>query len=91
MPRKKDKNKRKEKQAKKRKYFRKKPCPFCQDPSIEIDYKNVGMLKRFVTPAAKIVATRVSGVCAKHQRQLSLAIKRARHLALLPYTTLGKR
>ena len=90
MPRKKDKKK-KEKQAKKKKYFRKKPCPFCQDPNLEIDYKNVGLLKRFITPAAKIVHPRVSGVCHKHQRQLTRAIKRARHLALLPYTTLGKR
>ena len=91
MPKKKDKRKnRRERQAKKKKYFKKKGCPFCADPNLVIDYKDVGMLKRYISESGKIDAPRVTGVCSKHQRKLALAIKRARHIALLPYTTLGR-
>jgi len=91
MPKKKDKRKnRKERQAKKKKFFRKKACPFCSDSNLVIDYKDVGMLKRYVSDAGKIEAPRGTGVCTKHQRKVAQAIKRARHIALLPYTTLGK-
>ncbi len=92
MPKKKDKRKnRKERQARKKRYFRKKVCAFCADPSLVIDYKDVGMLKRYISEAGKIEASRGTGLCTKHQRQMALAIKRARHIALLPYTTLGRR
>jgi len=64
----------------------KKVCPFCQEGSKGIDYKRGDALQRFVTERGAIRSRRKVGTCAKHQRQLSLAIKRARHLALLPYT-----
>jgi small subunit ribosomal protein S18 len=60
-------------------------CPFCADKS-NIDYKDANKLRRFISERGKIEPRRRSGVCAKHQRNLSLAIKRARFLALLPYT-----
>ncbi len=66
---------------------RRKVCPFCADRSLTIDYKNPVALRRFITERGKMVPRRISGVCATHQRRLSLAIKRARHIALLPYTT----
>ncbi len=61
-------------------------CPFCKDPNRHIDYKNGEMLRRYLTERGKIRARRKIGTCARHQRQLALAIKRARHLALLPYS-----
>ncbi len=60
-------------------------CAFCKDPNKKIDYKNGDMLRRYLTERGKIRPRRKIGTCARHQRQLSLAIKRARHLALLPY------
>jgi small subunit ribosomal protein S18 len=72
----------------KRKFIpRKKFCKFCADPKLVIDYKKPAWLKQYVTERGKIIPRRLSGTCAKHQRQLSTAIKRARQLALLPYTT----
>lgn len=72
----------------KRKYLpRKKFCKFCADPKLVIDYKKPSLLKQFVSERGKILPRRLSGTCAKHQRELSTAIKRARQLALLPYTT----
>ncbi len=65
---------------------RKKVCVFCVEKAQEIDYKDVTKLKRFVSERAKILPRRVTGTCAKHQRELTTAIKRARHLALLPYS-----
>ena len=64
---------------------RKKVCAFCVDKAEYIDYKDVAKLKRYMSERAKIVPRRVPGTCAHHQRQLTVAIKRARHLALLPY------
>ncbi|MBO6052767.1 MAG: 30S ribosomal protein S18 [Clostridia bacterium] len=64
---------------------RKKVCAFCTDGIDEIDYKDVNRLKKYVSERAKILPRRISGTCAKHQRQLTVAIKRARHVALLPY------
>lgn len=64
---------------------RTKTCPFKENPDLVIDYKDVQLLRRFVSPRGKILPTRLTGVSAKYQRQLALAIKRARHLALLPY------
>lgn len=65
---------------------RKKVCVFCVEKVEEIDYKDVTKLKRFVSERAKILPRRVTGTCAKHQRELTTAIKRARQIALLPYT-----
>ena len=64
---------------------RKKVCAFCVDKVEEINYKDVAKLRRYMSERAKIVPRRVTGTCAHHQRQLTVAIKRARHLALLPY------
>ena len=66
---------------------RKKVCVFCVEKVDEIDYKDVTRHKRFVSERSKILPRRVTGTCAKHQRELTTAIKRARHLALLPYTS----
>ena len=66
---------------------RKKVCVCCVEKVDEIDYKDVTRLKRFVSERSKILPRRVTGTCAKHQRELTTAIKRARHLALLPYTS----
>jgi len=65
---------------------RRKICQFCVDKVDVIDYKDAALLRRFLTEQGKIRARRKTGTCAKHQRRLALAIKRARHLALLPYT-----
>ncbi|ACI19997.1 30S ribosomal protein S18 [Dictyoglomus thermophilum] len=64
---------------------KKKFCVFCSEKIDYIDYKNVERLKRFMTEKGKIIPRRISGNCARHQRQLSTAIKRARYMALLPY------
>lgn len=66
---------------------RKKSCQFCVDKVTDIDYKDVAKLRRFLSERAKIVPRRMSGNCAKHQRQMTIAIKRARVIALLPFTT----
>ena len=65
---------------------KKKVCSFCVDKVEAIDYKDVSKLRRYVTERGKILPRRISGNCAKHQRQLTLAIKRARNIALLPFT-----
>ncbi len=66
---------------------KKKVCSFCVDKVDSIDYKDVAKLRRYVSDRAKILPRRITGTCAKHQRQLTVAIKRARHIALLPFTT----
>lgn len=66
---------------------RKKVCAFCVDKVEYIDYKDIARLRRFVSERAKILPRRVTGTCARHQRDLTIAIKRARYLALLPYTS----
>ena len=65
---------------------RRKVCSFCVDKVEAIDYKDVAKLRRYVTERGKILPRRISGNCAKHQRQLTSAIKRARNVALLPFT-----
>lgn len=65
---------------------RKKICSFCADKSKHIDYKDLNKLKKFVTERGKILPRRVSGNCSKHQRELTIAIKRSRQVALLPYS-----
>ena len=71
---------------KRRRFLRKKICRFCADKLILIDYKDVRRLRNLVTERGKIIPRRISGNCAGHQRQLTTAIKRARHLALMPFT-----
>ena len=66
---------------------RRKVCAFCADKIEMIDYKDIQRLRRYLSERGKIVPRRVTGTCARHQRQLTTAIKRARHLALLPYVT----
>lgn len=68
-------------------YHRRKICRFCADSSLMIDYKDFKTLRLFTTERGKIIPRRISGNCAKHQRMLTVAIKRARKIALLPYTT----
>ncbi len=63
-------------------------CRFCADTSMQIDHKNPDLLKQFITDRYKILPARVTGTCAKHQRALTTAVKRARNLALLPFTPL---
>lgn len=64
---------------------RRKICPFKADPALVIDYKDVALLKRFLSPRGKILPSRITGVSASYQRSLARAIKRARHIGLLPY------
>ncbi|HHX86994.1 MAG TPA: 30S ribosomal protein S18 [Firmicutes bacterium] len=66
---------------------RKKICSFCVDKIESVDYKQHEKLKRFITERGKILPRRISGNCARHQRQLTVAIKRARIMALLPFTS----
>jgi small subunit ribosomal protein S18 len=70
---------------KRRIFHRRKVCRFCADQSLVIDYKDPKTLKYFITERGKIIPRRISGACAKHQRALTHAIKRARTIALLPY------
>ena len=65
---------------------RKKVCGFCVDKVENIDYKDIARLRRYMSERGKILPRRVTGTCARHQRELTVDIKRARHLALLPYT-----
>ncbi len=66
---------------------RRKVCAFCADKVESINYKDISKLRRFLSERGKIVPRRVTGACARHQRQVTLAIKRARHIALLPYVS----
>lgn len=68
-------------------HARPKTCQFCTDKELRIDYKNVDLLKSYITDEGKIRPRRQTGTCAKHQRALANAIKRARHVALLPFTS----
>ena len=66
---------------------RRKVCQFCVDKIDSIDYKDVARLRRFMSERAKILTRRVTGTCARHQRDLTVAIKRARQIALLPFVS----
>ena len=72
--------------GRRQRFFRPRSCQFCADKSLVIDYKNYDLLRRFVHEDGKIRARRQSGTCAKHQRKLATEIKRARHIALLPFS-----
>ena len=66
--------------------IKKKVCAFCADKNLVIDYKDAEKLRKYVSEKGKILQRRVTGLCAKHQREVTVAIKRARHIGLLPYT-----
>lgn len=74
----------------KRRGGRRRVCRFCADKYLEVDYKDAQALRYFITDRGKIVPRRISGNCAKHQRALTKAIKRARNIALMPFTVTGK-
>ncbi len=65
---------------------RKKVCPLCGDKNFVLDYKDYDIMKKFVNDKGKILPRRTTGACAKHQRDITLAVKRARQIAVLPYT-----
>jgi small subunit ribosomal protein S18 len=67
-------------------YPRRKVCAFCVDHVTHIDYKDLNVIRRFISEQAKIESKRKTGVCSKHQRSLAVAIKRARHLAMVPFS-----
>src|SRR5919108_1643608 len=67
--------------------FRRKVCRFCADKTLRIDYKDIKTIAQFVTERGKMTPSRITGNCARHQRLLTTAIKRARSIALLPFTT----
>jgi len=66
--------------------MRKKVCAMCANKELVLDYKNYDQMKKFVNEKGKILPRRATGACAKHQRQITVAVKRARHIAILPYT-----
>lgn len=71
-------------------FGRKKVCRFCAEKNAKVDFKDQATLKYFVTERGKIIPRRISGNCAKHQRQVAVAIKRSRGLALIPYTVMNE-
>ena len=77
----------KRRRAGRKMFSRHKVCRFCADKELDIDYKDAKTLRIFLTERCKIIPRRISGNCARHQRRLTTAIKRSRHLALLPYST----
>lgn len=82
----KDNSKENSAQRRKNRKAKKRVCNFCVDKVEHIDYKDVGKLRKYITERGKILPRRITGNCAVHQRQLTIAIKRARQIALLPYT-----
>ena len=74
---------------KRKPYHRRKVCRFCAEHTEHIDYKDIKVLRNFVTERGKLIPRRISGNCARHQRQLTLAVKRARFMALMPYTAMA--
>lgn len=74
------------KPVKRRRFGRRKVCKFCVDKVVAVDYKDVKRLRTFVTERGKIIPRRISGNCARHQRQLTSALKRVRTIALIPFT-----
>ena len=66
---------------------RRKPCPYCKDKIEQVDYKDVATLRKYISEKGKIRSRRITGACRRHQRQVAQAVKRAREMALLPYST----
>jgi len=77
------------KQSKKEGFVRRKVCRFCADQTLQINYKDAKALRLFTSEIGKMIPRRISGNCAKHQRQLAVAIKRARHIAIMPFAGHG--
>ena len=75
---------------KKRSVGRRKPCKFCADENLKIDYKDQALLKYFITDRGKLDPRRISGNCAKHQREIAVAVQRARMIALMPFAVTGE-
>ena len=73
--------------SRRRPMFRRKVCRFCADKTLKIDYKDLRTITQFVTERGKMTPSRITGNCARHQRLLTTAVKRARSVALLPFTT----
>jgi small subunit ribosomal protein S18 len=69
---------------------RRKPCPYCRDKIDQVDYKDIGALRRMISDRGKIRSRRITGACRRHQSQIARAVKRARELALLPYVAEGR-
>ena len=82
-----ERNERPERENRRGRKGRKKVCHFCVDRIDEIDYKDTARLRKYISERAKILPRRVTGTCAAHQRKLTVAIKRARYIALLPYVS----
>jgi small subunit ribosomal protein S18 len=74
---------------KKRSVGRRKQCKFCGDEALKIDYKDQALLKYFITDRGKLVPRRITGNCAKHQREIAVAVRRARMIALMPFAVTG--
>ena len=70
-----------------RRFHKRKTCKFCEDSTIVIDYKEVKLLKMFITERGKIIPRRITGNCARHQRQVTSALKRARNVALISFSS----
>ena len=68
------------------KKVRKKVCPLCADKNLVLDYKNADQLRKFINEKGKILPRRATGACAKHQREITATVKRARHIAIIPYS-----
>ena len=75
------------KRAVKERRTKRKPCNFCTEPAVAVSYRDLPRLKKYVSERGKIVPRRISGNCAKHQRMLTTAVKRARLIAFLPFTS----
>lgn len=71
--------------AARRRILKKKLCPICAEKGVVIDYKDVERLSKFITEKGKVIPRRISGNCAKHQRQIARAVRRSRHAALMPF------
>lgn len=72
-------------ETRRRRFSRRKYCRFCANKELKIDYKNVDLMRQFVSDVGRIDPARITGTCAKHQRKLTTEIKRARQMALIPY------
>jgi small subunit ribosomal protein S18 len=72
------------------KKFKKKPCSFCRDKISYVDYKDINLLRKYISDRGKIRARRVTGACTQHQRQIASAVKNSREMALLPYTSTAR-
>jgi small subunit ribosomal protein S18 len=79
-----------EQESGRKKAARRRPCKFCTDENLKIDYKDAGLLKYFITDRGKLVPRRLTGNCAKHQREIARAVARARMIALMPFAVTGK-